>query len=80
MILGAYFLLSVGRLESRSPAFQWMNVAGALGFIVNSGWHGAIPSTALNVVWLLIGGFALWRIFRGSDQSRAEPGRDDRSL
>ncbi|MEO6311473.1 MAG: hypothetical protein ABIO47_04250 [Sphingomicrobium sp.] len=40
-----------------------MNVAGAAGFILNSGWNGAIPSAALNVVWMLIGGFALWRIW-----------------
>ncbi|OQW45840.1 MAG: hypothetical protein A4S16_12685 [Proteobacteria bacterium SG_bin6] len=54
-ILAAYLLVSVGRLSGQSPAFQWMNVVGAAGFVVNSGWHGAIPSTALNVVWMLIG-------------------------
>ncbi|MGH8284600.1 MAG: hypothetical protein ACRETT_02405 [Steroidobacteraceae bacterium] len=36
-----------------------MNVAGAIGFIINSGWNGAIPSAALNVVWLAIGLYAL---------------------
>lgn len=54
-ILAAYLLVSAGRLTGQSAAFQWMNVAGAAGFIVNSGWHGAVPSTALNVVWMLIG-------------------------
>lgn len=54
-ILVAYLLVSSGRLTGQSAAFQWMNVAGAAGFIVNSGWHGAIPSTALNIVWMLIG-------------------------
>ena len=39
-----------------------MNVAGAAGFIVNGWWHGAIPSAALNVVWMLIGAVALLRI------------------
>ena len=51
LILGSYILVSTGKLSGQSPTFQWMNVAGALGFVVNSGWHGAIPSTALNVVW-----------------------------
>ena len=55
LILGSYILLSLGRLEGRSRAFQWLNVAGAAGFVVNSGWHGAIPSTMLNVVWLGVG-------------------------
>lgn len=36
-ILAAYFLLTAGRLAADSPAYQWLNVAGALGFILNSG-------------------------------------------
>jgi hypothetical protein len=64
LILAAYFLVSMGRLSGQSAAFQWMNVAGAAGFIVNSGWHGALPSTVLNIVWLGIGAFTLWRIAR----------------
>jgi hypothetical protein len=62
LILGAYALLTAGRLTGDSLAYQLMNVAGAAGFIVNGWWHGAIPSTALNVIWMLIGAFASWRI------------------
>ena len=62
LILLAYLLLSMGRLTGQSALYQWMNVFGAAGFIVNGWWHGALPSTALNVVWMLIGGVALWRI------------------
>ena len=65
LILGSYVLVSTGRLEGRSRTFQWMNVAGAAGFVVNSGWHGAIPSTALNVVWLEVGLGTLWTLRRG---------------
>ncbi|HUX73945.1 MAG TPA: hypothetical protein VMV25_08670 [Steroidobacteraceae bacterium] len=60
-ILGAYALLSSGKLQSRSPLYQWLNVLGAVGFIINSGWNGAIPSVALNVVWLCIAVYALGR-------------------
>jgi hypothetical protein len=52
----------MGRVTGQSPLYQGMNVVGAAGFIVNGWWHGAIPSAALNVVWMLIGGIALWRI------------------
>jgi len=45
-----------------------MNVIGASGFVVNSGWHGAIPSTALNVVWAAVGLATLWRIARAPVQ------------
>ena len=65
----AYLLLSLGRLTGQSARYQWMNVVGAAGFIVNGWWHGALPSAALNVIWMLIGGVALWRIARTKGSS-----------
>ncbi|MES2119830.1 MAG: hypothetical protein V4513_04550 [Pseudomonadota bacterium] len=62
LILLAYLLLSTERLTGQSPLYQGMNVVGGAGFVINGWWHGAIPSTALNVVWMGIGGFALWKI------------------
>jgi hypothetical protein len=62
LILGSYILVSAGRLEGRSARFQWLNVIGSAGFVINSGWHGAIPSTALNVVWCAVGLFTLYRL------------------
>ena len=62
LILGSYILVSMGRLSGRSRTFQWMNVTGAAGFVVNSGWHGAIPSTALNAMWLAVGLATLWSL------------------
>jgi len=62
LILLAYLLLSMGRLTGETVLYQAMNVAGAAGFVINGWWHGAIPSASLNVAWLLIGAFALWRI------------------
>jgi hypothetical protein len=70
LILGAYLFLSVGKLSPRSLTYQWMNVAGAAGFAINGWWHGALPSAALNIVWMMIGGWAVWRIVkRGSSTS-----------
>jgi hypothetical protein len=54
----------MGKLTGQSPLYQAMNVVGAAGFIVNGWWHGAVPSAALNVVWMLIGAIAWWRIRR----------------
>ena len=62
LILGGYLLLSMGKVTGQSPLYQWMNVVGAAGFIVNGWWHGALPSAVLNVIWMMIGGVALWRI------------------
>jgi hypothetical protein len=71
LILGAYALLSAGRLTGRSLSYQLMNVVGAAGFVINGWWHGALPSAALNVLWLAIGAVASWRILkrRGSSTS-----------
>jgi hypothetical protein len=71
LILLAYLLLSAGRLTGQSLSYQAMNVVGAAGFVVNGWWHGALPSAALNVLWLLIGAVASWRILkkRGSSIS-----------
>jgi len=69
LILVAYALLSSGKLDGQSRLYQWMNVLGAAGFVVNGWWHQALPSTTLNVVWMLIGGMALWQIARRSSTS-----------
>jgi len=65
-ILVSYLFVSMGRLDGQSRLFQWMNVLGAGGFILNSGWHGALPSAALNIAWAAIGIWALWRIGRAA--------------
>jgi hypothetical protein len=52
----------MGKLTGQSAVYQGMNIVGAAGFVINGWWHGAIPSASLNVVWLLIGAVALWRI------------------
>lgn len=66
LILAAYGLLSLGKLQGSSAAYQWMNLIGAAGLVINSGWNGAIPSAAVNVVWMAIGTYALWRGLRRS--------------
>ncbi|HXG82002.1 MAG TPA: hypothetical protein VNJ05_09405, partial [Sphingomicrobium sp.] len=43
LILAAYGLLSAGKLTASDRAYQWMNVVGAAGFIINSGWNEAFP-------------------------------------
>jgi len=64
LILLAYLLLSAGKLTGPSLVYQGMNVVGAAGFVINGWWHRALPSASLNVLWLLIGAIASWRILR----------------
>ena len=55
LILGAYALLSAGRLRAESLTYHLMNILGASGFVINSGYNGALPSAVMNVVWIGIG-------------------------
>jgi len=61
LILGSYFLLSLGKMQPSSRLYQWMNFLGGLGFVINCSWKGAWPSVALNVVWMGIAVYALRR-------------------
>ena len=73
LILLGYLLITAGKLTGQSPLYQWMNVVGAAGFVINGWWHGAKPSAALNVIWLMIGAFALIRLWRrGQARATAE--------
>jgi hypothetical protein len=62
LILLGYLLISAGKLTGQSLAYQAMNIVGAAGFVINGWWHGAIPSTVLNVIWMGIGVVTLWKI------------------
>jgi formate hydrogenlyase subunit 3/multisubunit Na+/H+ antiporter MnhD subunit len=64
LVLLAYALVSTHRVRAQSPAYQWLNIAGALGLVVNSGWNGAIPSAVVNLVWIGIGVYALRQVNR----------------
>ena len=58
----AYVLLSLEKIVARSMLYQSLNIVGAVGFIVNGIANNALPSAALNVVWMLMGVYALWRM------------------
>jgi hypothetical protein len=61
LILAAYGLLSAGKLDGRSTLYHAMNIVGAAGFVLNSGYNGALPSAALNAIWIGFGVYALIR-------------------
>lgn len=58
-VLIAYGLVSTERVSSRSWSYQLLNIGGAVGLVINSGWNGAIPSAVVNLIWIGIGVYAL---------------------
>ncbi|GAB4048536.1 CBU_0592 family membrane protein [Catellatospora paridis] len=82
-LLLAYGLLSSGRIAA-GTTYQLLNLVGAVALAVNGVVHRALPSVAVNVVWLIIGLAAL-RGLAGrrrharhraeTHDERAQPGR-----
>lgn len=70
LILGAYALLTAGKVDAKSPLYQSMNVLGAICFVVNLTFLKAWPAAMLNVVWAGIGLVALIRIM--ANRKKAE--------
>jgi hypothetical protein len=61
ILLSAYALVSVKRLEGNSSMYQILNLIGGALLIVNTFFYGAFPSTAVNLVWITIAVFTLAR-------------------
>ncbi len=59
ILLATYGLLSFHYISSKHPAYQVANIAGSILLAANTFFHGAYPSTIVNVVWLMIGAVAL---------------------
>lgn len=54
IILIAYYLISSKKVQGDSKTYQALNLIGAFALIINTYFRGAIPSSALNVVWAII--------------------------
>ncbi len=61
VLLIAYGLVSTKHIEGDSAPYQWLNIVGAAMLIVNSFFYGAHPSVVINVIWIGIAFYALWR-------------------
>ncbi|NJN44397.1 MAG: hypothetical protein HC806_06530 [Anaerolineae bacterium] len=58
-LLLAYFLVSRKKLTGDSLHYQLLNLAGGGLLTVNSLYYGALPSVAVNVIWIGIALFTL---------------------
>jgi hypothetical protein len=61
LILLAYLLVSIKKIEPTSKIYQALNLLGAIGVGTNSLVHRAIPSVGINLAWILIAVYALLR-------------------
>jgi hypothetical protein len=64
LLLFSFFLVSKGKLEGRSRAFQYMQFTGAMFVSVNCLAQHAWPAFAVEVVWALIAAHTLVSLWR----------------
>lgn len=67
LLIGAYGLVTAGRITGTSLPFQLMNLFGGAFLMINSAYYGAWPSAVLNLVWVVIGTVGLARSRRARD-------------
>ena len=67
LLLLAYAAVSERRIHPTGAGFQVLNLLGSAGLTINSGYHRAWPSAALNAVWILVGLTALRRFRVGRE-------------
>lgn len=61
LIVGSYFLNIQGKLDAKDIRYIWANLVGGFCFIINTYAHQAYPSVAVNIIWVLIALFAIFR-------------------
>lgn len=57
----AYLLLATGIFKSNGYNFHLFNILGATGLIIDSAHQGDHPNLTVNLIWLIIGIFAIAR-------------------
>jgi hypothetical protein len=60
-VLVPYALVSTGKLAGTSATFGGLNVLGGVLLLINTWYHQAYPSAAVNIIWTAIAIFALTR-------------------
>lgn len=70
IVLVAYGLVSYGSFDGRSRTYQVLNTLAGLLLAVNTGWHRAWPSAAVNIIWT---GIAIGALIVGPTARRAAP-------
>ncbi|NNE99319.1 MAG: hypothetical protein HKN25_09905 [Pyrinomonadaceae bacterium] len=72
LILLAYALISLKKVEGSSLSYQMMNIFASIFLTMNTAYYGAIPSTLVNMIWAVIAAVAIFAIFRNWKRNAAE--------
>lgn len=64
LILIAYYLVSLGRMNAMSLAFQWLNFWGAWFILYSLFFHWNLASVVIEVAWIIISVMGIVRIIK----------------
>ena len=70
LLLSAYAMVSFKKLEADSLIYQGLNVAASVLLAINTIYHGAFPSSFVNIVWTIIAVFAILTVTRKYAKSK----------
>jgi len=65
-VLGAYFLLQIGRWHQDTPRYSVVNAIGALLILFSLYFDFNLPSVIIEIAWLLISLLGIYRTVRYS--------------
>lgn len=61
LVVLAYALNMYKKLEADSLTYYLFNIIGSGCLIINTFYHNAIPSAVVNIIWVLIALFAMFK-------------------
>jgi uncharacterized membrane protein len=64
LLLLAYAMVSFKKLEADSLTYQGLNVIASILLAINTIYHGAFPSSFVNIIWTFIAIFAILTVTR----------------
>lgn len=74
LYIGAYLGLALGRLRAETYVYHSINMVAGFGVMLNAVHYQAYPGAFLNLAWILIGIFALYRIQKDSPKRPTQMG------
>jgi len=64
LVLGAYALLSLHKIVAHSYSYHGMNMLGSAFLATYALYHNAVASVAVNIIWMGIGSFAIYHLYK----------------
>ena len=75
MVVGAYFLLQLNRMDAKGLAYNLCNLVGALLLLLSLLVHFNLASFVIELFWIAASLVGLWQVFR----RRRKVGKPDES-